>query len=232
MKKIDDEFLYEEIKKLENSYIESLPKDDELNHNFSSEFEDNINWLLEKNKLEGKKVKTKHVCFQDKLMPTLAAILIIAIFFVAPIFNSEKQMFFDFLNTNFSKFSSIFSPGKTSSHIEDKNEDWIAIEPSYIPKEFKLKKNILTKYSFESSYVNDKNEEIFYYTCSLSYDSKFVLPENTSYEKVGIENITVYKEYKNGKNTLFWKDGKNAYTISSSIDLIELMKIAKSIIID
>lgn len=192
-------------------------------HNFSSQFEHNMNKLI---KNIGRKEKAQAA---GKVIGKFAvtAATVMGIMFGG--FLTQQEVYAAVGNV----IRSIFSTHDKYTY-QDNSEDIVfddTIRLGYVPDGYELRSvyymgnaNLLT---YES-----EDEKSLYFNYSLAEDSSITVDnESHSYKEIIEYNemFYFYKSEQDDFNTIIWFDGKYAYSIDAQISEDEIIKIAENI---
>ena len=192
-------------------------------HNFSSQFEHNMNKLI---KNIGRKEKAQAA---GKVIGKFAvtAATVMGIMFGG--FLTQQEVYAAVGNV----IRSIFSTHDKYTY-QDNSEDIVfddTIRLGYVPDGYELRSvyymgnaNLLT---YES-----EDEKSLYFNYSLAEDSSITVDnESHSYKEIIEYNemFYFYKSEQDDFNTIIWFDGKYAYSIDAQISEDEIVKIAENI---
>lgn len=220
---IDDEFLSEHIRKLEIKILNDLPKEEDLTHEFSKDFEDKMNKLIR----EGKQSSFRRNF--NRYGRRAAAILIIALsvsFLVTISVEAYRDKFFQVITDVKKEFTSV----RIESDDEIGDRILEPVNPGYIPEGFTILEQETNDYVNMIIYSNANDEEIIYRQILISnsetlFDTEGVEVKTTKIKKQEINFFT-----NKGVSQIYWNDDSDMYMLISTIDQDELLKVAKSVI--
>ena len=221
---IDDDLLYKYMKSAENIIIESLPKEEDLSHRFSKRFERKMNKLIR---------QEKRTPFMRSFINYSKRVAVIFLIFVTIAFATTMSVeayrvkFFEIVTEVWEEFTSIIF--KSKDHINDNNKLIPAI-PEHIPKGFSILEESTSDYLYRVIYISENNKEIFYEQRVLSYGEIILDTENVETEVIEIGNQTIILFTNKGTNQIYWSDDSYSYTLISSINKDEVIKIVKGIL--
>ena len=220
---IDDDFLYEHIRKVEIKMLDDLPKEEDLSHKFSKNFKKKMNKLI---KEEKQTPFTKSFISYSK---RVAAILIIALsvsFLATMSVEAYRVKFFEVITKVWEEFTSVrfeTQDGRVDRILEPVN-------PGYIPEGFTILEQETDDYWNRIIYSNENDEEI-------SYDQMIISNSETLFDTEGVKvkTMKIKKQEINfftnkGVSQIYWNDDSNVYMLISTIDQEELIKVAKSVL--
>ena len=192
-------------------------------HNFSSQFEHNMNKLI---KNIGRKEKAQ-AAGKTIVKFAVTAATVMGIMFGG--FLTQQEVYAAVGNV----IRSIFSTHDKYTY-QDNSEDIVfddTIRLGYVPDGYELRSvyymgnaNLLT---YES-----EDEKSLYFNYSLAEDSSITVDNESHSYKETIKNNKIYYFYKSEQdnfNTLIWFDEKYAYSIDAQISEDEIIKIAENI---
>lgn len=220
---IDDDFLYKYMKSTENIIIESLPKEEDLSHRFSKRFERRMNKLIR---------QEKRTPFMRSFINYSKRVAVIFLIFTTIVFATTMSVeayrvkFFEIATEVWEEFTSIIF--KSKDHIN--NNQLIPAIPEYIPKGFSILEESTSDHLYRVIYISENNKEIFYEQRVLSYGEIILDTENVETKVIEIGNQTIILFTNKGTNQIYWSDDSYSYTLISSINKDEVIKIVKGIL--
>nr|WP_300002916.1 DUF4367 domain-containing protein [Tissierella sp.] len=220
---IDDEFLSEHIRKLEIKTLDELPKEEDLNHNFSKAFEDKMNKLIKEEK------QSFFIRNFNRYGKRAAAILIIALsvsFLVTMSVEAYREKFFQVITDVKKEFTSV----RIESDDEIVDRILKPINPGYIPEGFTILEENLNDYVNRTIYSNANDEEIIYEQRIISNGETIFDTEGVEVKTMEINNQEINFFTNKGVSQIYWNDDLDMYRLSSTIEQDKLIKVAKSII--
>ncbi len=220
---VDDEFLYKYMKSVENIMLDSLPKEEELSHEFSKRFEIKMNRLIRQ---ERRSPFMKSFINYGKKIAIIFLIFISIVFATTMGVEAYRVKFFEVITEVWEEFTSIIF--KSKENIKDGK--LIPVVPEYIPKGFFILEEKTNDHICSVIYVNTDNEEIFYEQRMLSHGEVLLDTENIEVETMEIGNQSIVLFTNKGINQIYWSDDSYTYTLISSIDIEEIIEMAKSIL--
>lgn len=223
--RIDDEFLYENMKDLEVKFIDTLPREEDLSYEFSKRFQKKMNKLIK---------QEKRSTFMDSFIKSSKKIAVIfvvttSILFISTIsIEAYRLRFFEVVTKVFQEFTSISF--KTDEDVTDM--ELIKNTPQYIPEGFEILEEDINEYVYRVIYVNMDNEEIVYQQNIISngeilLDTEGVTPKTM---KIGDQKIDYFTN--KGVTQLYWNDDLYIYLLISTTGLEKLTKMAESIVLN
>ena len=218
-----DDMLKKAVIKADIYEIETLPTDDEIEYEFSNEFERKMERLI-------RRIKTRSpvgamAFLRRRVVAFVAAIIIL--FASAMSVSAVRVAVFEFITEVYEKFTNIFFNESRSS--QDTADGFTIYEPTYIPEGFELvNKNIdgLILLEYEKG-----NDFISYSQQCLENVSMHINTEGVELEELEFKGLPA-KYYSNqGVQNLLWYDDEYMYMVSSTLDRDIVFKIAESIVI-
>ncbi|MCC0705241.1 DUF4367 domain-containing protein [Clostridioides sp. ES-S-0049-02] len=224
-----EKLLYEQLPEIEEKMLYELPCDEDINHDFSIEFERKMNKLIKENK----KIVKKNSYKIFRRIAIVFIIILSSIFTVTTIKTEAfpeslmrimKKVYKEFTDYNF------INPHKS-------NVSFKYIEPKYISPGYNEIERIEEENYLSISYKDKSDNYIIY---QMMPDSRDVVVLDT--EDAFVENIKFnnhYAQYVEKENTqqLLWNDKNNIYMLSKELptkkitrkDKKEFIKIAENI---
>lgn len=220
---IDDEFLSEHIRKMEIKILNDLPKEEDLTHEFSKDFEDKMNKLIR----EGKQTPFRRTF--TRYGRRAAAMLIIALsasFLVTMSVEAYRDKFFQVITKVRKEFTSV------RFESEDGRGDRILepVNPGYIPKGFTILEQETDDYVNMIIYSNANDEEIIYRQILISNSETLFDTEGVEVKTMEINKQDINFFTNKGVSQIYWNDDSDMYMLISTIEQDELIKVAKSVI--
>lgn len=215
---ITDDLLYELVPKAEKFLLDQLPTEKELNYIFSKVFDNKMKKLLKKNSdkyfmKSFKKIAVTFLIISSIILTTVMSVEALR----AKIFKVIKEIYKELTSISFIVDN------------DDSNIDFIVMEPEYIPKGFdKIDTEKLYSMIF-ITYKNEAGEEIIYKQNKITNGTSIIDTENAEIENIVINGYKGQIVYKNETNHLIWLDNEYLYSIRSTIEKEELIKMAESI---
>lgn len=220
---ISDELIIENIKSLENKIINSLPKAEELSHDFSKKFQKKMNKLI---KQEKRNPFMQSFINYGKRAAVLFFIVISVSFVTTMSVEAYRLRFFEVITRVWEEFTSITF--KSEKEIIDRK--LVAINPDYIPEGFSILEEDVNDYVNTVIYENEINEEIIYEQILISNGEIIFDTEDVEVKTMNIGNQTINFFTNKEVSQIYWNDDLYIYTLNSTIDMEEIIKIAKSIL--
>ena len=221
---IDYDFLYKYMKSTESIIIESLPREEDLSHRFSKKIVRKMNKLIRQEK---RTPFMRSFISYSKRIAVIILIFTTIAFATAMSVEAYRVKFFEIVTEVWEEFTSIIF--KSKDHINDNNKLIPAI-PEYIPKGFSILEESTSEHLYRVIYINENNREILYEQRALSYGEIILDTENIKTETMEIGNQKITLFVNKGVNQIYWDDSSYSYTLISSINKDEIIKMAKSIL--
>jgi len=200
--------------------IDSLPSDSQISHEFSKEFFEKMQLLVQKSKQSNTK---KSQGWRKRLAVGIAAILVLlstTAMAVPPI----REKIFEFVGDVYEQFTHIYFDSSDNTTNET---DFRPSIPSYIPEGFSLVIEDFDTIVF--LLYEDGTESISYEQIPIEDASVHINTEGIALEELEFNGLPA-KYYSNqGKQNLFWYDEQYLYMVSSTLDKNIVFKIAESI---
>lgn len=220
---INDNFLYNHMESTENIILESLPKEDELSHKFSKRFERKMDKLIRQ---ERRTPFTKSFIKYSRKVAIIFLIVISIAFTTTMSVEAYRVKFFEVVIEVWEEFTSIIF--KSKENIDDGK--LIPVNPTYIPHGFTIIEEDINHYEHFIYWENDDGIEIMFEQAKITSNAIINDTEGIEIEKTFIEEQEVIYFTNKNVHQLYWNDSNYIYTIVSSYDKKELIKMAESII--
>lgn len=222
---VNDEFLYAHMKSAENIILDKLPKEDDLSHKYSKKFKRKMNRLL---KEEKRSPSFNRFVNYGKKVAMIFLIVASVIFATTMSIEAYRARFFEKVIEILEDYTSI-----TFDTDEDVVvEDLVPIAPEYIPEGFSVYEEEIHSTRNTVIYRNQEDIEIFYEQMILGHGQVILDTEGIEIEHIDIGSYEVMIFTNKGFTQLHWDNGRYMYSLISSIDRDELIKIAESIIMN
>jgi len=201
--------------------MESLPADNEIDYEFSRDFERKMQKLIRRSK-KGNIIR-EWVVWRRRAVALIAAIIIlIAAAMSVP---AVRAAVIEFMTEVYEKFTHIFFDESRSP--QDVVDEFTEYEPAYIPEGFELvnkitKGFVLLKYEKENDFISYSQQR-------LENVAMHINTEGVELEELEFKGFSA-KYYSNrGVQNLLWHDGKYMYMVSSTLGRDTVFKIADSV---
>ncbi len=216
-----EDMLKEAVIKADIYEIETLPTDDEIEYEFSNEFERKMERLIRRSKTRN--LIGGMAFLRRRVVALIAAIIIL--FASAMSVSAVRAAVFEFITEVYEKFTHIFFNESRSS--QDAADGFAIYEPAYIPEGFKLvNKNtdglVLLEYEKENDFISYSQQCLENVSININTDG-------VKLEELEFKGLPA-KYYSNqGVQNLLWYDEKYMYMVSSTLDRDIVFKIAESV---
>lgn len=228
--KITDEILYESLKNINNNMIKDLPNEDDLDYEFSSEFQEKMNTLLLN------RGKYKSVYSKSRRLAAVCIIVSISVLTLSMSVEGLRTRIIGITREIYENFTTyMFS---TDSTVEDsKDINLSSLIPTYIPGNFKTVDKVESENNLIIIYSNDNGGLIFYDVSKLIDMNVNIDTEGATIEEITINGFKGDYILKDSTHSLIWNDKEYIYNISLDFpsefneqqSKEQLIKIAKSI---
>jgi len=207
--------------KVDRCEVGVLPADNEIDHEFSRDFERKMQKLIRRSN-KGHTIKG-WVVWRRRAVALIAAIIIlIASAMSVP---TVRASVIEFITEVYEKFTHIFFDESRSS--QDAADEFVIYVPVYIPEGFELV-NRITKGLVLLEY-EEGDEFVSYSQQRLENVSMHINTEGVELEELEFKGFSA-KYYSNrGVQNLLWHDGKYMYMVSSTLDRDTVFKIADNV---
>ncbi len=220
---IDDKLLYENLGNLEEKILASLPKEKDLSHKFSRNFNKKINKLIkESNRSQGMNLFIKY----SKNVAAIILIVVSILFATTMSIEAYRVRVFKIITRVFNEYTQIDTEG--DGGVTDFTI--IVNAPKYIAKGFKQFEVDESDFNYRAFYKNKAEEEIFFNQNILGSGQVLFDTEGTTVKTKKIKNQEINYFTNKGVSQLYWNDDTYFYILSSTTDIDELFKMAESVI--
>lgn len=220
---IDDDFLFAHMKDAEDYLLAAIPSETELDHKFSRRFLQKMKALL---KYEHRTPAMRAFVHYTKNAAAVFLIFISIAFTTAMSVEAYRVRFLNFVTIVWEELTSVF----ISSEDNADHNTLVPCAPSYVPEGYTVFEQFEDKYENIIIYQNDIGIEI-YYSQVLLTQSEFIFDtQNADTDLVEIGNHTVYVLHNKGTVQVYWQDQMNSFSLISTTEETELIKMADSII--
>jgi len=215
----DDDKLKEAVKKADEYYINSLPRNEDIEYQFSDKFQKRMKKLI-------KQSKKKETSVRTVFLPKRIAVLIISIFILlasSMSVSAVRRGVFEFIFYVYEKYTEIiFDHSKPITKGE-----FTPFTPSYIPEGFTIDLEDLDG-SVYLEYI--KNDDYIIYEQKYKEDvASHINTEGVEVEKTEVNGQPAIYYSNYGVQNLIWHDELYMYSISSTLNKEEVFRIAMSI---
>lgn len=220
---INDEVLSKYIRKTEIQMLNTLPKEEDLSHKFSKQFEKKMKKLIRQEKRTP--LMRSFVGYGKRAAAILLVIISITLLTTMSV-EAYRVRFFQIITEIFEEYTSI----RFESEEGVSDRSLIEVNPEYIPEGFSILEKDLDDYGNRIIYRNTNDEEIIYDQMLISNGQIIFDTEGVEVEtmELGDQKITYFTN--KGVSQIYWNDDLYMYTFHSTIDMEELIEMAKSIL--
>lgn len=219
---ISDEFLYMHIPKAEDILLSKIPEENELSYKFSNRFSRKMKALL---KYERRTPTMRRMVHHMKVAVAMFLITLTLTFGTVMSVEAYRIRFFEFVTQVWEELTSIVA------HSDDNadHDTLVLASPYYTPKGYSILEQTSNDYKHSIIYSDESGAEI-YYLQKLSSQSEFIFDsEDVEPKEINIGESVGYLIINKGITQLYWYDNFNTYTLISSLDEEEVIKMAESI---
>lgn len=220
---ITDELLSKSIRQVEIKILDELPKEEDLSHEFSKKFEKKMKQLIRQEK---RTPFMKSFLTYGKGVAATFFIIISISFVTTMSVEAYRVKFFEAITEVLEEFTSITFSGEKG--IIDRK--LIAVNSEYVPEGFSILEEDTDDYINRIIYVNKNDEEIIYKQMLISAGETLLDTEGIEAETMKIKNQTINFFTNKGVSQVYWNDDLYMYTLFSTIDIEEIIKMTKSIL--
>lgn len=226
---INDDLLYEYYPKVEKYSLDRLPKEDEIEYEFSEIFNKKMKKLI----IKSNRPKVLNNIYKySKRVSIIIIAFILSIFTLTMTVDAFRERLFDIIKEVYEEFTIYQFRTKEGKVIEESEFKF----PQYIPSGLKeIERNeyddeIFITYSDGNSYVR-------YNTFKISDGNLYIDTENADISKIMINGVEADYIVKKDDYKLVWESANNCNILmleyldpdKEKIDENELIKVAKSI---
>lgn len=219
---ISDEFLYIHMPKAEEILLSKIPMEDELSYRFSNRFNKKMRKLL---KYERRTPIMRQFVHRMKVAAVLLFAILTLTFGTIVSVEAYRIRFFEFVTQVLEELTS----NVTHSDNNVDHDTLILAAPSYIPKGYAILEQTSNEYKHSIIYADESGSEIYYLQKLLSQSEVVFDTENAQLKEINLGESVGYLIINKGITQLYWHDNSNVYTLISSLDEHEVIKMAKSI---
>ena len=193
---VDDDFLYKHMRKAEIKMLDSLPKEEELSHKFSKDFEKKMDKLIKEQK---RTPFMRSFVIYGKRVAAIFLIIVSVSFATTMSVEAYRVRFFEVITEVWEEFTSIVF--KSEEEINDGN--LLPTNPQYIPEGFSIFYEDVDDYMNMIIYKNEANIEIFYEQSFISNKEILLDTEGIEVETMKIENQNINYFTNKGVNQVY-----------------------------
>lgn len=220
---LDDEFLYKHIPMAEKRAMAAIPKEDELNHTFSSRFLRRMKTLVNYER------RGSFGRFAVRFGRAVAAVLLIVILLNTVLVvsvDAYREKFFEIIQTVTEKFTSFIVDVDDDAPVTE----LVPIEPPYIPEGFEMVERFSDAVSHDVVYQTSEGKEIYYSQSIITPSTIHIDTEDAAEKWIQIDDCTVYVVVENSTTQLHWFDGDYRFLVIGNADYESLVAVAEGII--
>lgn len=208
--------------KAEDILLSKIPEENELSHKFSNRFNKKMRNLL---KYERRTPAMRRVTHRMKVAAAMFLVTLTLTFGTVMSVEAYRIRFFEFVTQVWEELTSIV----THSDDNADHDTLVLASPSYIPKGYTILEQTSNEYKYSIIYIDESGAEI-YYLQKLSSQSEFIFDtEDVQPKEINIGGSVGYLIINKGVTQLYWYDNYNTYTLISSLEENEIIKMAESI---
>lgn len=219
---IDDDLLYKHMRTLENTMLDSLPKENKLYHEFSRSYRKKLGLLL---KIQRRSSFTNQLIKLSKNVAVIFIVVISIAFTSVMSVEAYRVRFFDKVTEIWNEFTSIIFQSE-----ENNSESLVPVELGYIPIGFRITEEKIYPYEYYLYLENEAGTEIMFEQVPINANAFIVDTENIVTENIFIANQEVTYFINKEVHQFYWNDDKYVYTLLSAYDKNELIKIIENIL--
>ena len=219
---LSDEFLYKHIPRAETAALESLPKENELDHIFSGRFLRKMKALLKYER------RGSFGRFTTQLGRVVAAVLVLVIMLNTVLVVSVeayREKFFEIIQTVTERFTSFFVEVDDDAPVTE----FVPIEPPYIPEGFEEIERFADEFVIEIVYSNG-DQDICYSQIKAGVGVMYIDTEDAGTEQVQIGAQEVYAITEDNMITVYWVCDGSEFLIISNAAHDQIFAVAEGII--
>lgn len=228
--KWDESDLFTEIPKIEEKYLSSLPKEEDLHHVFSDSFEQKMAAMID---AEPKKKRTTGLFLGSHRAIKVAAVLLLVVIgsvTTALAMEPVRHAIFHFFRETFPEYTSILvHQEEESSHSDETFWIWKPLEPASPVEGFEEKLRNQTDQYLEITYQNTGEKEILFITYPLGEEELLIDTEGTILHKKEVQGVEFSYVEKNGTCSVFWHDETSQFQLSGEADRDALLLMAQKL---
>ena len=219
---LSDEFLYKHIPRAETAALESLPKENELDHIFSGRFLRKMKALLKYER------RGSFGRFTTQLGRVVAAVLVLVIMLNTVLVVSVeayREKFFEIIQTVTERFTSFFVEVDDDAPVTE----FVPIEPPYIPEGFEEIERFADEFVIEIVYSNG-DQDICYSQIKAGVGVMYIDTEDAGTEQVQIGAQEVFAITEDNMITVYWVCDGSEFLIISNAAHDQIFAVAEGII--
>jgi len=203
-------------------FVDSLPSDDEIDHEFSKRFTRRMKKLIRI--YSSGKTNVKSHIGGKRWIAILAAVIMA--FSMALSVSAVRESIYKFVSQVYDKYTQIFF-SQTSSSSQTESLIFEAYVPSYIPEGFQLVHQekddmVILEYEKGKDFVSYDQEPIENVSARIN-------TEGVKIEDTKLNGAPAQYYSNKGIQNLIWYDSHYMYTVSSTLDRKTVFRIAESV---
>ena len=220
--------LFTEIPKIEEKYLSTLPKEEDLHHVFSASFEEKMAVIID---TKQQKKRILNIFLGSSSAIKIAAVLLLVVIgsvTTALAVTPVRHAIFHFFRRTFSEYTSILvHQEEESSYSDETLWVWKPLEPASPVEGFKEILRNQTDQYLEITYQNVDDKEILFITYPLGEEELLIDTEGTSLQQKDVMGVNFSFVVKNGICSVFWHDATSQYRLSGEADIDHLLLMAQ-----
>ena len=220
--KITDDFLYQNMPKVENKILNLIPDEHEIEHKFSWKFKRKMKIII---KEQARTPETKALIMQIKKIAAIFIITISIVFSGIMSVEAYSIRFFNMIKEVWAELTSIVFWSNSNTNIYD----FVPVSPLYISNGYEIVEQWQNEYKNVIIYSDRDRNEIVYTQQAITQSEHIFDSEDTETEVINMNNIQVNILIKNSFTQVYWTDEKSIFFISGK-DKNEIIKMVESII--
>ena len=220
--KITDDFLYQNMPKVENKILNIIPDEHEIEHKFSWKFKRKMKIII---KEQARTPETKALIMQIKKIAAIFIITISIVFSGIISVEAYSIRFFNMIKEVWAELTSIVFWSNSNTNIYD----FVPVSPLYISNGYEIVEQWQNEYKNVIIYSDRDRNEIVYTQQAITQSEHIFDSEDTETEVINMNNIQVNILIKNSFTQVYWTDEKSIFFISGK-DKNEIIKMVESII--
>ena len=220
--KITDDFLYQNMPKVENKILNLIPDEHEIEHKFSWKFKRKMKIII---KEQARTPETKALIMQIKKIAAIFIITISIVFSGIMSVEAYSIRFFNMIKEVWAELTSIVFWSNSNTNIYD----FVPVSPLYISNGYEIVEQWQNEYKNVIIYSDRDRNEIVYTQQAITQSEHIFDSEDTETEVINMNNIQVNILIKNSFTQVYWTDEKSIFFISGK-DKNEMIRMVESII--
>lgn len=208
--------------KAEDILLSKIPEENELSHKFSNGFNRKMKALL---KYERRTPTMRKFVHRMKIAAAMFLVTFSIMFGTVMSVEAYRMRLFEFVTEVWEELTSIV----THSDDNADHDTLVFASPSYIPKGYSILEQTSSEYKHSIIYSDESGTEIYYLQKLLSQSEFIFDSEDVEPKEINISGSVGYLIINKGVTQLYWYDNFNTYILISSLDELEVIKMAESI---